>query len=287
MFNMKSFLYKTFCGFFLGISFLAPGFSGSMMAIAMGIYHDLLGIVSEPFKRFRENIRFLIPLAIGVVISAVLFILTFNILFQTYEKFVYLLFVGLVAGYLPIIFKQVRAETFRASYLIGGFSSFVIAVFLGVFVFSYMQASGFEVTMDSLALLGISGFVSGVVMFIPGMSVSTILILFGVYTPLIASAEMMMRLDFSPLLPFGLFVVCFLVGLVLVSKLIRRAFEKHPGFSNTAVFGFVFGSLVSIFYQSLQINQAGFSWLIGAVMIVCGFALSMLFVVLGKKVGKQ
>ena len=59
------FLYRILCGFFLGVSVVAPGFSGSIIAITMGIYQDLLRIISNPFKQFKKNVKYCIPLGIG------------------------------------------------------------------------------------------------------------------------------------------------------------------------------------------------------------------------------
>jgi len=284
---VKTFLYRVVSGFFLGISFIAPGFSGSLMAIAMGVYKDLLRIFSSPLKPFKDNLRFMTPIGIGMIISLVIFVLIFNTLFDTHKKAAYFLFVGLIAGYLPVIYKEVKEIGFKKQYLLGGVAAFAIAIGFGVFAFAIMPETGAQVSMDSLLILVLSGFFAGAIMLVPGMSVSTILMLFGVYTPLVAAAFEMMGLEFSYLLPFGLFFVAFLAGLALASKLIKKAFEKHPGYANTAVLGFVFGSLISIFYQSLQIEDAGFNWLIGGIMLVVGFGLSMLFVVMGKTMNRD
>jgi len=284
---VKTFLYRVVSGFFLGISFIAPGFSGSLMAIAMGVYKDLLRIFSSPLKPFKDNLRFMTPIGIGMIISLVIFVLIFNTLFDTHKKAAHFLFVGLIAGYLPVIYKEVREIGFKKQYLLGGVAAFAIAIGFGVFAFAIMPETGAQVSMDSLLILVLSGFFAGAIMLVPGMSVSTILMLFGVYTPLVAAAFEMMGLEFSYLLPFGLFFVAFLAGLALASKLIKKAFEKHPGYANTAVLGFVFGSLISIFYQSLQIEDAGFNWLIGGIMLVVGFGLSMLFVVMGKTMNRD
>jgi len=117
------FIYRVFCGFFLGLSVFAPGISGSVIAIIMGIYHDLIRIVSNPFKQLKANVLFCMPLAIGAAISAVLFVITFKFLFSTYEKATYLLFVGLIAGNLPVIFAEIKKYEFQKSYQAGGIGS--------------------------------------------------------------------------------------------------------------------------------------------------------------------
>ena len=281
------FFYRILCGFFLGISVFAPGFSGSIVAIIMGIYQDLLRIISNPFKQFKQNVKYCLPLAIGVGFSAVLFILTFKYLFETYEKATYLLFVGLVAGNLPIIFSEIRKCGFKKHYLAGGAVSFAAALALGIFAMGIEYTSGAEALQVDLPVLALGGLAGGVTALIPGMSVSVILIIIGVYSQLIIMAESLLHLDFGYLVPFGVFLVCAAVGLVSTSRGIKKVFEKFPGFSNVTVFGFMTGSLIGILVQSLKVSDADFNWLLGCAMLAVGLGISMLFVVLGKKMGKQ
>jgi putative membrane protein len=293
------FFYRILCGFFLGVSIFAPGFSGSIVAIAMGIYQDMLRIISNPFKPFKQNAKFCFPLLLGVAISAVLFILTFEYLFDTYEKATYLLFVGLVVGNLPVILTEAKKCGFKKRYLIGGISAFAAAFSLGVFAIGIESATGSDVYHSNLLLWALGGFVGGISALIPGMSVSIILMLIGIYYHLLHAVGSLLQiikaiydhlvhaavlqLDLTYLLPFGLFCVFAVVGLVAASKVIKLIFKKYPGFSNITVFGFVSGSLIAILIQSLQLNDPNFNWLQGCVMLAVGAGFSMLFLVLGKK----
>ena len=40
------FFYRMLCGFLLGVSIIAPGISGSIMAVMLGIYDELIEIIS-------------------------------------------------------------------------------------------------------------------------------------------------------------------------------------------------------------------------------------------------
>ena len=278
------FLYRILCGFFLGVSVFAPGFSGSIVAITMGVYQDLLRIISNPFKPLKQNVQFCLPLAIGVAISAVLFVLTFSYLFETYEKATYLLFVGLITGNLPIIIAEIKKSGFKKHYLAGGIGAFIAALALGVFAIGIApisEAGELSVNWLVWALGGIAG---GVTALIPGMSFSMILIIMGIYSQLISAAESLLHMSFVYLIPFGLFCACAAVGLVSASRGIKFIFKKYPGFANSAVLGFMSGSLGGILLQSIQMNDANFNWLIGCVMLAAGLGISMLFVVLGKTV---
>ena len=56
-----NFFYRMLCGAFLGISVIAPGISGSIMAVMMGIYDDLINIISNPFRNFKKNFSSFFP----------------------------------------------------------------------------------------------------------------------------------------------------------------------------------------------------------------------------------
>jgi len=283
---MKKFLYRVFCGFFLGLSIFAPGFSGSVIAIIMGIYEDLVRIVSNPFKRLKQNILFCLPLGIGAAVSGVVFVLGFQYLFAHHEKATCLLFVGLISGNLHEVFTRAKTCGFRGRYLIGAGAAFAAALAFGLLSGGVGAAAAVQGVTSGLPLLALSGLTGGVVAPVPGMSVSMVLILFGVYGQMLFAANTLLHLDFTYLIPFGLFGLCALVGLVLVSKGIKLVFEKFPGFANAMVLGFMLGSLISILVQSLRMQDANFNWWIGGIMLAAGVGISVLFVVMGKKMEK-
>ena len=279
---IKRFFYRIFCGFFLGVSVFAPGFSGSIIAIIMGIYKDIVRIMSNPFKQFKENVKFVFPLGIGGVISLVLFLISFKYLFDTYKQATYFLFVGLIAGNLPVIYDEIKKSVFRKRYLIGSVAAFAAALALSIFSAGQTEAEG----IPSLIIMALGGLGAGVTALMPGMSVSMVLIIMGVYKPLFDMANAFLRMEFMPfLVPVGVFGVCALAGLVLTSKGIKAVFERFPGLANSMIFGFMTGSLIGILMESIQ--EGNSDWLVGGVMLVIGLAVSMLFVVLGKVMNKE
>ena len=282
---VKKFFYRVFCGFFLGLSVFAPGFSGSVIAIIMGIYQDLLDIASNPLKNIRQNVKYVLPLGIGTVVSAVLFVVFFNFLFGTYEKATYFLFAGLIAGNLPVIFAEIKKCKFQWRYLLAGICAFAVAFALGSATGG--ETAGTETLSANLIVLSLGGFVAGGALLVPGMSVSMILIILGVYGHLLFAIDLLLHLDFSHLLPVALFCLCALAGLVLTSRQIKRIFKKFPGFANAMVFGFLSGSLASIITRSLRLDAAGFTWLFGGAMLAAGLLISMGFLLLGRRMNKE
>ena len=282
---VKKFFYRIFCGFFLGLSVFAPGFSGSVIAIIMGIYQDLLSIASNPLKNFKQNVKYGLPLGLGVGISAVLFVIFFKFLFGTYEKATYFLFAGLIAGNLPVIYSEIKKCKFQKRYMLAFAGAFAVAFFLGSATSG--GTADAEALSANLIMLSLGGFVAGGALLVPGMSVSMILIILGIYGHLIFGIELLLHFDFSYLLPIVLFCVCALAGLVMTSRQIKAVFRKFPGFANSMVLGFMSGSLVSILVRSMRLDTAGFTWLFGGAMLIAGLLISMFFLLLGRKMSRE
>lgn len=272
---MKNILYRVLCGFCLGISVFAPGISGSVMAIIMGIYNRLIDIVSNPLKNFKKNIIFLFPMGIGALISLVLFVLVFSYLFDAYEKATYLLFIGLIAGNIPLIYKEILKNKFKLHYLIGIVITFAVAFIMGISsdVIANMDSNIFA---NNLIYLGICGAIAGFASLIPGMSISMILIVLGVYDELILYAR---NLDIIVLAVVG---IAFVLAMILSSRLIKFIFKRYNGFANSMVLGFLCGSIAGICF-TLPASQSNIENLLGPFMLLAGLGISFLFVYLGKK----
>jgi len=283
--KVKLFLFRVFCGFFLGFSIFAPGISGSVIAMAMGIYHELLDVAANPLKNFKKNMRFLLPLALGILVSAIVFVVVFKYLFETYQKALYFLFVGLIAGNLPVSAKEVKKYGYRRKYLVSCFLAFAAALAFVVLT-SGIQTAAADESAAPLYMVALGGLLAGSTFMVPGMSASIVLIAIGVYDDVIFAAHGLFNLETAGLLPLGVLILCTFASVVVTSKGIKALFMRYPGAANSAVLGFIAGSLAGILIQGLRMSDAGFRWFHGAVMAVAGLGLSVLFIVLGNAMGK-
>ena len=283
--KVKLFLFRVFCGFFLGFSVFAPGISGSVTAIAMGVYHELLDVAANPLKNFKKNMKFLLALALGILISAVIFVVAFKYLFETYEKALYFLFVDLIAGNLPVAVKEIQKCGYRKGYLVSSFLAFAAALAF-IALTSDIQTAAKDESAAPLYIVALGGLLAGVTFMVPGMSASVMLIATGVYDDVIFAAHGLLRLETAGLLPIGVLLLGTFASVVVTSQGIKALFKKYPGAANSAVLGFIAGSLAGILIQGLWMSDASFKWPHGAVMAAAGFGLSVLFIVLGNAMGK-
>ena len=284
---MLKFLFRTLCGFFIGISTLAPGISGSIVALIVGIYHDLIDILSNPFKNIKKSITFLVPVLLGVAISIVTFVVVFSYVFKTYEKTAYLLFVGLVAGSLPMAIMKLKDCGFRKRYVFFTLSALIITLIVGLLGFSEGSALSAEFVAAGVPFFAISGFIGGSVLLVPGISLSIILILLGIYGQLIFAAESLLHINMTHLPHLIVFFVSIVAGLALTSKLIKSAFDKYPGAANSSVLGLMLGSLLVLLIQGLEVSDPGFALWHGITALILGLGVSAIFIIPLLKTSKK
>lgn len=269
--TVKDFFYKVLCGFLLGTAVIAPGISCSVIAIIMGIYNDLIEIVSDPFKNLKRNIAYLIPLGVGALLSVLALLRGLEWLFDRYPVPAYFLFIGLIAGSLPSVLREAKAGPFKKRYIAAVLLAFVIALALGIP--ERLEMEFFTAEKASWLYYALCGGIAGVASLVPGMSVSVILMLLGVYEPLLAAAA---RFDAVTILPVG---VAFVVGMVLFSRFIKLVFKRWHSFAYYMVVGFMLGSIVTIFPAvPAEIPVI----LLSVLSVGVGLAVSILFQVLGK-----
>ena len=97
-------------GIVIGIANVIPGVSGGTMAVSMGIYDKLISSVTGLFKHFKQSMKLLIPLGIGMIIGIVGFGFLLEYLLANHVLATCLTFVGLILGGLPILWLSLKSN---------------------------------------------------------------------------------------------------------------------------------------------------------------------------------
>lgn len=290
--SIKNFFYRMLCGAFLGISVIAPGISGSIMAVMMGMYDDLITVISNPFKNFKKNVIFLLPMGLGAVISMLALIKALDFLFANYTVPAYLLFMSLILGSVPTVIEEAKKDTIKKKYFIGTAIAFAFALTIGL-----LAKFGTVIPIDTTNALSTSMriyipiccFVAGMMSMLPGMSISMLLMMFSIYEPLLSlmndilpggSHEWFSGGWYSAVLTAASAAVAFIVGMVLFSNVTKRILDKHHSFGFLMVLGFMFGSMISVFPG---LPSGALNWVLSIIAVAVGVSVSVLFKYLGKK----
>ena len=97
-------------GFIIGIAKIIPGVSGSLVALNLGLYERGIEAISNFFNNVKSNMIFLLNVGIGIIISI---IIGSKVIDYALLKFYFptiLLFIGLLIGTIPNLFKKANIK---------------------------------------------------------------------------------------------------------------------------------------------------------------------------------
>ena len=184
----KNFLIRILEGLLIGANCIIPGASGGVLAVAMGLYEPCVEAVYAFFRHFKtkgkESFLFLLPLAIGG--AAGLLGCSFGLewlLQHVREPFMYLL-IGMVLGGLPCFFREANSKGFKPRYLVASVLAFLVIGAAAMANGKVTGGAGMSLTSWT-AMLGGAIIVAGTM--IPGMSTSFLLMMLGIYEPLLSA----------------------------------------------------------------------------------------------------
>jgi len=249
-------------GLAIGIGAIIPGASGGSLAVIFGIYEQITNALANIFKDFKKNLLFFLPIGFGGVVGILTFSRIMNYLFENHDIEVRYIFIGLMIGTFPSIFKQANKSGFRKKYIF----NFIVALVITL-VFTYIENQRTNIissNVPGLVQLITYGGIIGFGTIIPGISASFILIYIGAYTMIL---EAISNVNLTILIPVG---IGFILSIFSFAKLINLLFKKAYGYTYYTVLGFVVGSVFHIF-PGLEIS---FRYLIGVLCSIIGFYLS-------------
>ena len=187
----------------------------------------------------------------------------------------FLLFIGLIGGSIPSVLGEAKQSgSFKKSYIPAIFFAFAFALTIGILK---MTNGSLTTDIPQNILFPISGALAGISSMIPGMSISMVLMLLGVYEPLLIAVD---KYEFLTIIPVG---ICFVAGMVLFSKLTKYFFEKHRCLGYYMVMGFMSGSLLTIILSEVHVPENALGYVLSIIAIATGIFIAMLFTKLGEK----
>ena len=227
-------------GMVVGGTMLVPGASGGSMAIILGVYDRLVSSVSSFMKHKRASFVFLTLFAVGGLLGMILFAKPLLTLIERYPMPMRYFFLGAVAGGIPLIFREGQVKRFSWRQPVYILIGIVVVVLIGLVPVGKVQ-SEMEAGLLSFLLLAVAGFIAAVALVLPGISVSYLLLLMGLYDETMRAIS---TLYLPFLIPLGLGLVA---GIVRTTKVLERAMNDHPQPTYLIMLGFMLASLAELF----------------------------------------
>ena len=278
-------------GFIMGIANIIPGVSGGTLALTLGIYEDFINAISHFFADFKKNIKFLIPVFIGMGLSLATMSNVISYSLKNFPLPTALFFMGLVIGGIPMLVGKVKKtkDIKKVSSYIIALLTFGLVMMLTFSNELFGNGLGL-VDLNNLTVLGyvvlfLVGIVAAATMVIPGISGSLVLMLLGYYEPVVDTIKDLTHFNNigSNLIICVVFGLGVLIGLVLVAKLLEWLFKKYEAKTYFGVIGFILASVIAIPVSVLREVPFGFDIILEIIALV----LFMGGYIIGNKLGEK
>lgn len=228
----------------MGAADVVPGVSGGTIAFISGIYEELIDSISKvnlaTIKLWRQeglsamwkavNGNFLLSLLIGIGLSIITLAKLIKHLLETQPILIWSFFFGLVLASIIYVAKQITRWNMGT----------IIVMIFGALVAYFITTLTPHVSNASYPYVFLSGALAICAMILPGISGSFILLLLGMYKPVLDAIH-----DKN----IGLLATLMLgavIGLLSFSRLLKWLFDHYENLTLAVLTGFIIGSLNKI-----------------------------------------
>lgn len=258
-------------GVIIGIAKIIPGLSGAVLMMSFNLYDKAIFAITNFFDDVKKNFLFLLELGIGIIVGIVCFSRVISFFLNYYYLYTCCLFVGLILGGMPVVFKSF-SKNWKNMFLM--LCSFLSIFFLSIFhvnTIYKIRGNAFD-----YVVFFFSGILEAIGTILPGVSSTVLLLLVGIYSYYISVIGNVFSIasfveNFSFLFPFLSGMIC---GIVFVSLGVSYLFRHYKNETFSVIFGF---SMASIFLFIIQIisNVANiYSFVVGLILLFVGFLIT-------------
>lgn len=250
-------------GIVVGIGGVAPGLSGSVLLIIFGLYQKTLDALGTLLKNFRKNIRFLLPLVLGMFAGVLLFSRVIDFFLHNYEMPTRFCFLGLIVGTLPMVWKEVKKEGFSKKYVF----YIVLAAALGFLFFTVNPNAFPQISDPSLLQSVLLGVAVAATAIIPGVDPAVLLSTLGFYEMYVgALADLQIRI-LAPM------VVGLALGAMVISFGMSLLFRRFYTATYSVIFGIFLSMIPNMLNDKCSLGRNGTS-IVSMILLVVGFGIS-------------
>lgn len=212
-----------FKGIVIGLAKVMPGVSGSLLAIRLNVYEEVINSINNIFNNFKSNILFLFKIGFGILISIIFGSNIIMYFYNSYHFFTMFLFLILILSGIPMILK--KAKNYYIAFL--SFLLYLIIILI----------PKIEVFHNYYFM----GFIEAFTTIIPGISGTALFISFGIYEDYLSLFSNIYLFEFNKIIPF---LIGLLLGSLIIVRFINYCFKKYKENTYSAILGLLIASII-------------------------------------------
>lgn len=259
---LKELIINFFNGFCMALADSVPGVSGGTVAFILGFYDDFIKALDDIFRGNWEAKKkagiYLFKILIGWAVG---FLLAASILADLFNTKIYemsSLFLGFIIFAIPLVVKE-ELESIKGKYKNIIWGVLGIALVIAITVISTntsINVSNLQtLNLGTAIYIFLVAMVAISAMILPGISGSTMLLIFGIYIPIMNNIKAFMHFDFSVIPSLVIFGLGIIAGLMAFAKVARKCLEKHRSQTVYAILGLMIGSIYSIIVGPMTLQE--------------------------------
>ena len=232
-------------GVAMGAADLVPGVSGGTIALITGIYDRFIAaiasvgidalrmVLSGKIKDAWAHVdgNFLVAVGAGILSSVVALASLLNWLLLNYPLPLWSLFCGLILASAIHLFYITRIDWEGRDYALW-LTGACVAIVMGLMHATQLPVSSFSIFF--------AGSIAISAMLLPGISGSFLLLILGMYQPVISA---LVNVD---LVTIGLFALGCLCGLLVCSRILKALLARAQRATMATLYGFLLGSVIML-----------------------------------------
>ncbi|MEZ4357762.1 MAG: DUF368 domain-containing protein [Eubacteriales bacterium] len=223
-------------GALIGVSAILPGISGGVLCVVFGVYQPMMELLAHPIKTFKTHAKLLLPILIGWILGFLALARLVEWMFNASYNIATWLFIGLIAGMIPSMFKEAGKEGRPKS----AWGTLIISTILIYLLLIFIQHGSPVNLQPNIWWFFVCGLLWGISLVIPGLSSSSLLIYLGLYQPMTAGIA---DLSLTVILPM---IIGILFIIFLLARAINSLFKNHYAIAFHIILGFVIASTLAI-----------------------------------------
>ena len=223
----------------IGSTMTIPGISGGTMAVIVGIYEELISSINGLLKNPKKHLPFLLQFVTFACIGFVLFARLVTTLLEnpSYGYIVKIIFVLIILAGLPFLYKKTGVTTLTPLHIFFILSgTFLVIAISSIPPDTFTEKGG----LLNLFLQLLGGIIIAIALVLPGISVSHMLYILGIYESVMHSVYSFHWFNLVPLL-LGI-----IAGTFATTSILEKLLKKYPDKVYMTIIGFVAASLITL-----------------------------------------
>lgn len=267
-------------GAVIGVGMIIPGVSGGTLAVLLGIYEDLILHISSLRKNFKDSIKFLSPILLGMIIAFLAMYFPLKLALEHIPFEVCMVFSAMMICSTPKICMEAYHNGFQIKDILFVVFSFALCLGLCFIPMGSDIELNFSMAWYFYMVLFVVGVLASVALVVPGISGSMLLLILGLYLPLLNTISNIKNNPGESIAILSIFAVGLVIGFFTIAKLMRFLLKKWQRQTMWAIVGFVVASIIAIFLAFdfkglLTPLHVGLG--IGAFIMVCVLYFGVIF----------